>query len=439
VIKPIKAIQAGRAFAILAGFFVFAFGAAVVLLALDQQRVVEAISRLQEQTVPEIVRFQRIARNLEQLRQEGERVFAAGSHPARQQSMFVVTLLASQPGILEHPGAAHLARECEQFLSEVVRESVSDNRRPLARYAEWQRLAVRIGLQIDDVSGQGITLANNDLNVATGAMVLARYKLMMALVLVGVFLLAFMVLVRRHLVFPLQRIKHELSTLSADRPAPEFEASTMLEIQAVEDSVLEHHALLIQNEEARLVLEKLANKDGLTGLMNRRHFMQAAELELQRAQRYRRPVMVAMADLDFFKKLNDTYGHAAGDAVLVAFSALVQDTLRQSDLVCRYGGEEFAFLFPEIGPGETEILAERLRSRCAAMEVLLPDGRKIKATVSMGLADASECPIEIALKHADEALYEAKRFGRNRVVLSAMSALERAPDLMPDTHTGSLF
>jgi diguanylate cyclase (GGDEF)-like protein len=439
MIMPIKAIQAGRAFAILAGLFVLAFGAAVVLLAFDQQRVIDAISRLKEQTVPEIVRFQRIARSLEQLRQEGERIFAAGSHSSRQQSMFVVTLIASQPGILEHPGAAQLARECEQFLGEVVRESASDSRRPVTRYAEWQRLAVRIGLQMDDVSVQGINLANSDLNVATNAMVLARHKLMMALVLVGFFLLSFMVLVRRHLVYPLQRIKYELSTLSADRPAPEFKASTMLEIQAVEDSVLEHHALLIQNEEARLVLEKLANKDGLTGLMNRRHFMQAAELELQRAQRYRRPVMVAMADLDFFKKLNDTYGHAAGDAVLCAFADLVQETLRQSDLVCRYGGEEFAFLFPEIGPAETEILAERLRSRCAAMEVPLPDGRKIKATVSMGLADASECPIEIALKHADEALYEAKRFGRNRVLLSALPEIERVIDHEPDTRTGRLF
>jgi diguanylate cyclase (GGDEF)-like protein len=165
--------------------------------------------------------------------------------------------------------------------------------------------------------------------------------------------------------------------------------------------------------------------------------MQSAEVELQRAQRYRRPVTVAMADLDLFKKLNDTYGHAAGDAVLRTFADLVQDTLRQSDLVCRYGGEEFAFLFPEIGPAETQILAERLRVRCAAMEVPLPDGRSVKATVSIGLADASECPIEIALKRADEALYEAKRLGRNRVVLSALP--ERDEHGESDPHTASLF
>ncbi|WP_162888566.1 diguanylate cyclase [Dechloromonas sp. HYN0024] len=439
MIKPLRAIQAGRAFALLAAIFVLAFGVAVMRLALDQQRVIEATSRLQEQTVPEIIRFQRLARNLEQLRQEGERVFAVSSHTARQQSMFVVTLVASHPSILEHPAAATLARETEQFLGDVVRQAKLDERRPATRYDEWQRLAKRLGSAVDEVLVEGINLANKDLNVATKAMQLARYKLMLVLLLVGVFLLVFMVLVRRHLIYPLQRINLALSTLSADRPAPEFAASTMLEIQAVENAICEHHALLIQNDASRQVLERLANKDGLTGLMNRRHFMQSAEVELQRAQRYRRPVTVAMADLDFFKKLNDTYGHAAGDAVLRAFADLVQDTLRQSDLVCRYGGEEFAFLFPEIGPAETERLAERLRVRCADMEVALPDGRAVKATVSIGLADASECPIDIAFKQADEALYEAKHLGRNQVVLAGPQCLLPASSPEPDSLTGHLF
>jgi len=439
VIKPPKAIQAGRAFAILAAVFVLAFGVAVVLLSLDQQRVIEATSRLQDQTVPEILRFQRLARNLEQLRQEGERIFAVSSHTSRQQSLFVVTLIASHPGILEHPASAALARETEQFLANIVRLSMTDERRPATRYDEWQQLARRLGAAVDEVMLEGVKLANNDLDVATRAMKLARYKLMLVLVLVGVFLLFFMILVRRHLIYPLQRINLALSTLSADRPAPEFGASTMLEIQAVESAIREHHALLIQNDASRQVLEKLANKDGLTGLMNRRHFMQSAEVELQRAQRYRRPVTVAMADLDFFKKLNDTYGHAAGDAVLRAFADLVQDTLRQSDLVCRYGGEEFAFLFPEIGPAETEKLADRLRIRCADMAVPLPDGRSVKATVSIGLADASECPIDIAFKRADEALYEAKHLGRNRVVLAGEPGLAQVAESESDSLTGRLF
>ncbi len=423
VLNP-RSLPAGRAFAFLAGLFVLAFGAAVVLLALDQQRVIDANARLQAQTLPEIIRYQRLARNLEQLRQEGERIFAVNSHASRQQSIFVVTMTASDPSILAYANAARLARETEQFLGDVVRQSVRDQRRPAERYEEWQRLAERLGAEVDDISTQGINLATQDLNVAANAMQLARYKLMVALLVVGLFLIAFLVLVRHHLIHPLQRINRALSTLGAESPAPDFKPSTMLEIQAVEASILEHHALLRQNEEARKVLEKLANKDSLTGLMNRRHFMLLAETELQRAQRYRRPVTVAMADLDYFKKLNDTYGHAAGDAVLRAFAEMVQDALRQSDLVCRYVGEEFVFLFPEITLLESEKLAERLRMRCAEMEVLLPDARRIEVSVSMGLADASECPIEIALKRADEALYEAKRLGRNRVVCSGGAAGE---------------
>ena len=413
-----RGIHAGRAFGLLAGLFVIAFSIAVLMLGDDQQRVIETNSRLQERTVPEIIRYQRLARNLEQLRQEGERIFAANTPADRQQSMFVVTLIASHPSVLEHAGAASLARESEQFLATVVRQAAPGVQRPMAHYEAWQRLSARLGMQIDDVSIEGINLASGELNQALAAMKLARHKLMMVLFLVGFFLMVFIILVRRHLINPLQTIDHALSNLSAEQPEPVFNTSRMLEIQAVEEAIREHHALLIQNEESRRVLETLANRDGLTGLMNRRHFMQAAEMEQQRAQRYRRPVTVAMADLDSFKKLNDTYGHAAGDAVLRAFAEQVRETLRQSDLVCRYGGEEFAFLFPEIGPSETARLAERLRLACAGHDVPLADGRRVRATVSIGLADASECPIESALRQADEALYEAKRQGRNRVVIS---------------------
>jgi diguanylate cyclase (GGDEF)-like protein len=434
---PVRGIRANHALAVLVVVLGVAFMIGVGLIAIDQQRVIDANSRLQQETVPLIIRFQRLSRNLEQLRQEGEHIFAVSSSAGRQQSMFLVTLVASHPSVLEHPGAARLAQEAERFLTDVVREASDDGRRVGKRYEEWQRLAIRLGMQIDDISIQGIDLVSKDLEEATEAMRLARLKLMVALLAVCLSALIFMYLVRRHLIYPLQRIDKALASLSVDRPVPEFHATRMIEIQAIEDAIREHHALLVQNEETRQVLERLANKDGLTGLMNRRHFMQTAEVELQRAQRYRRPVTVAMADLDFFKKLNDTYGHAAGDAVLRGFADLVQDTLRQSDLVCRYGGEEFAFLFPEIGPAETEKLAERLRVRCAALEVPLPDGRSVKVTVSMGLADASECPIEIALKRADEALYEAKRLGRNRVVLSALP--ERDEHGERDPHTASLF
>ncbi len=418
LLTHLKGIRAGRAFALLAIIFVLTFGIMVVLIVLDQQRVINATARLQEQTVPEIIRFQRLARNLEQLRQEGERLFAATTPQARKQAIFVITLVASHPSVLEHRESAELARQVEHFLVDVVRQSARDRLALATNYEEWQRLAARLGLLVDDVSVQGINLAYVDLGDVSAAMRQASFMLTAALVMVGLFLVIFLILLRVHLIHPLQRIDRALSDLGVDRPAPVFKPSAMLEIHAVEEAIGKLHASLLQNEEARLALEKLANKDGLTGLTNHRHFMLVADAELRRAQRYQRPITVGMADLDSFKQINDTYGHAAGDTVLRAYAALMLDTLRQSDLICRYGGEEFAFVFPESPLAETAKLAERFRALGADYDISLADGRVIRVTMSIGLAEASDCPIEVALKRADEALYEAKRLGRNRVVVA---------------------
>ncbi|HEX6736034.1 MAG TPA: GGDEF domain-containing protein [Azonexus sp.] len=415
----LKTFRAGVAFALLAAVFILTFGIMVGLIWADQQRVIETAARLQEKTVPEIIRYQRLARNLEQLRQEGERVFSAITPQARQQSMFVVTLVASHPSVLEHREAAERARQVEQFLASVVRQSLKDEGAFAANFGEWQRLSSHLGLLVDDVSIQGVNLTSSDLGEVSAAIQLARLKLTVVMIVVGLFLVLFLILLRVHMIHPLQRIDQALSGLGVDQPAPSFKPAAMVEIQAVEDAIGKLHASLAENEKARLALETLANRDGLTGLFNRRHFMVAAEAELHRAQRYRRPVTIGMADLDYFKKLNDTYGHAAGDAVLRAFAALLQEALRQSDLVCRYGGEEFAFLFPEITVTEAARLAERFRAVCTDYDIRLPDGRVVRVTFSMGLADASESSLEAALNRADAALYEAKHQGRNRVVVAS--------------------
>ena len=411
-------LGAGRAFVALAAVFVALFGVVVLLIWLDQQKVLDATNRLQDDTVPEIIRYQRLSRNLEQLRQEGERVFAVSSPQARQQALFVATLVASHPSVLDHRPAADLARQVERFLAEVLRQSASDERAIARNYEVWQQLSAQVSLLVDDVSVQGVNLASRDLREVSAAMQVARYKLIAVVFLAALFLGVFLFFVRQTLIHPLQNIYRKLSQLSVDQPPPTFPPAHMLEIQAVEESIVELHASLVANEAARQQLELLANRDGLTGLTNRRHFMLLAEQELARAQRYRRSLTVGMADLDHFKRLNDTYGHAAGDAVLKAFAALVGDTLRQSDLSCRYGGEEFAFLFPEVGIDEARRLAERLRERFSELEIRLPDGRLVRVTFSMGLADATVLPLEGALKLADEALYEAKRSGRNRIAVA---------------------
>ena len=418
-----RGLGAGRAFGLLAACFTLMFSIVVILLAIDQARVLDHTQRLQEQTVPEILRFQRLARNLEQLRQEGERVFAAGSADTRQQAAFIVTLVASHPSVIEHHEAAQLAAETERFIADLVRSGLRNTNAFRERYGEWQRLSGRLSILVDDVSIQGINRATADLREVASAITLARQKLFALLAVAGLFLAAFLLLLRRHLIQPLQRIDQALSNLAVDHPLPAFPATAMAEIHAVETAIGDLHTLLASNEAARRELETLANRDALTGLMNRRHFLQAAEAELERARRYRRPITVGMADLDFFKRLNDSHGHAAGDAVLRAVAALFLDCLRGSDLVCRYGGEEFAFLFPECTIDEARQLAERIRIRCQDLAIAAGSDERLSVTLSIGLADASERPIENSLHHADDALYEAKRQGRNRVLLAAAPAL----------------
>lgn len=414
-LPPVKSYRAGVAFAALAVVFLVTFGVMVALLWLDQQRVIDSADSLQARTLPGIVRYQRLARNLDQLRQAGDRVLFMPAPAERQQAMFVATLVASHPSVLEHPKAAEQARRVEGFLDATLRRSLIDGHVSAASFAEWKRLSDGLARLVDDVSVEGINLAAADLTEVSAAIKLARGKLTVVLIVVGIFLLLFLLILRVHLIRPLQRIDRALSGLGVGGNAPEFEPAAMLEIQAVEQAIGKLHASLAENETTRQALETLANRDGLTGLLNRRHFMITANAELQRAQRYRRPVSIGMADLDLFKKLNDTYGHAAGDTVLRAFAKLIQESLRQSDLACRYGGEEFAFVFPEITPLEAAKLAERFRASCADRDILLGDGQVVRVTFSMGLADASESTLESALNRADEALYEAKRQGRNRV------------------------
>lgn len=164
-------------------------------------------------------------------------------------------------------------------------------------------------------------------------------------------------------------------------------------------------------------LKHRAQIDVLTGLNNRRHFFELAELELQRARRYDKPLSILMLDVDHFKRFNDTYGHHVGDAVLQKLSEVCLQTLREIDIVGRLGGEEFAILLPEANAAQALEVAERLRLDAAATTMPLERGEAVSFTVSIGVAGLAEGDHEVAsmLKRADAALYAAKNAGRNRV------------------------
>ena len=171
--------------------------------------------------------------------------------------------------------------------------------------------------------------------------------------------------------------------------------------------------LLVERNEELL---QLASTDILTGLTNRRAIIQQAQAEIRRASRYQKDLAVMMLDIDHFKQVNDQYGHAAGDRVLAEFAALCMQSIRDSDLAGRYGGEEVFILMPEIDLKTAILSAERLRMTVAAHPFKLSDGRELSVSCSIGIAMymPQQDDLDKLLLRADQALYQAKHQGRNR-------------------------
>lgn len=170
-------------------------------------------------------------------------------------------------------------------------------------------------------------------------------------------------------------------------------------------------------EEANKKLREMAVRDPLTGLYNRRYLDEFLAHEVARAERAATPISFLMIDLDHFKRINDTHGHEAGDMVLQAVAAEIQKTFRGSDIVCRFGGEEFLVVMPEAGMDAATGRAETLRTSISKLQTSVTGSPPISVTVSIGV---SCFPIHgdstgAVLKSADMALYEAKKSGRDRV------------------------
>jgi len=165
-------------------------------------------------------------------------------------------------------------------------------------------------------------------------------------------------------------------------------------------------------------LENLARNDSLTGLSNRRFFLEQLHEELVRIKRYDHPMSLLLIDLDKFKRVNDTYGHAMGDQVLIRFSAVIEKLIRTTDFAGRYGGEEFVIALPETGMEGGIAFADRLRMVFSQEVFESESGVRFHATCSIGVVEVGEGDqdlVEQRFHEADEALYRAKKLGRNRV------------------------
>ncbi len=173
----------------------------------------------------------------------------------------------------------------------------------------------------------------------------------------------------------------------------------------------------IELKRAKEKLLRIAITDELTGLVNRRYFMGRLLHEYERVKRYESIFTLLMIDLDFFKKINDTYGHLAGDTVLHTVSDTMKLSLRLSDIIGRIGGEEFAVILPETDIPAAMIIGERLRKRVEALDIHHHDCA-IKITISIGasLSLKDDMSIDDVLQRSDSALYRAKENGRNRII-----------------------
>ena len=189
-------------------------------------------------------------------------------------------------------------------------------------------------------------------------------------------------------------------------------------------------------------LEYIAFHDPLTGLYSRQMLLEFSEREISLAYRHERPLSMVVFDIDYFKRVNDTFGHNAGDIILKELADLISASCRRSDMAARYGGEEFVVILPDTDLSSTVTWAERMREKTASA-LQAPDGTRI--TVSLGIAClefAAEAPSENAgpisfegfFKQADQMLYEAKRSGRNCVASTQVTAQNRTETALSKTH-----
>lgn len=205
------------------------------------------------------------------------------------------------------------------------------------------------------------------------------------------------------------------------RDGRDFIASVALVNASIDSD--EYYGVIIrdisENKKNEEELLRLASTDPLTGVLNRREFRAIAEKEVMRSKRYGRPLSLLIMDIDHFKVINDSYGHAAGDKALQHLTKLCSSSLRTMDVICRWGGEEFVIMLPETGMKGAVVIAERLRSSIEETD-FINNNNKIDFTVSVGVSafKQGDDDIDGVLSRADSSLYMAKENGRNKVVAS---------------------
>jgi diguanylate cyclase (GGDEF)-like protein len=278
---------------------------------------------------------------------------------------------------------------------------------------------VAAGLLVIEEELQNL-LALADLEIAEMRAEVGRVNRESQLLLAGVFLLGILTalvsggVLARSVLRPLRELERGTQEFAAGRLGHRLAEGRKDELGGL---MLAFNAMAERLERQQKVLKQISVRDSLTGLVNHREFYRHLHQELLRSRRYGHPLALLMVDLDHFKDVNDLFGHPAGDRVLRVVARVLRRQLRTSDLVGRYGGEEFSIILPETRGIKAFELADRIRQALAREAFDLGEDHQVRLTVSIGMAtfptDAEQ--VENLVKVADDALYAVKKAGRNRV------------------------
>jgi diguanylate cyclase (GGDEF)-like protein len=217
--------------------------------------------------------------------------------------------------------------------------------------------------------------------------------------------------------------------LQPESDPPTYSEEEIEHRRQVASALAEQIALTVSNLDLREALQIQAIRDPLTGLFNRRYMREFLEREIHRANRHRHPLAVLMMDIDHFKRYNDSFGHAAGDAALRLVGETLLKSVRADDMACRYGGEEFVVILAQCPLAQAVIRGEQIRARLRDLYTSRPDELPAVVTVSIGIAAFHETTdeMDLLLRLADDALYQAKHEGRDRVVVARSEIRGSAP------------
>lgn len=388
--------------------------------------------------LPSMLERQRAVVNIERLKQYGTTVLESDESRVRNDTVVVFSYLVNHPALQADPSTSTLAHHASDVVADLAHARDEGDRLRAAgqrvaadeaeRHArqEWRDTFVAL-----DSMSESLFTSAGDLGTRRAEefdraahhvelMVVAAY-VMLALALIGGGMLVHQLLLKP-ILLTTAALDREETTHSVRLPASAIGEIDLFyrSVERIATALSEIEDAHRQARAAQAELRRLASIDELTGVANRRWFTAMASRELERCRRFNHQLALLMIDVDHFKRVNDTHGHAVGDEVLKAFTRVLEGNLRSVDLLGRLGGEEFAVVLPESDNNAAIHTAERLRASVEALEFPFEDGTTLKITTSVGIAILASVgeTLDSLLARADTALYTAKGEGRNRVVVS---------------------